>query len=352
MRAASKLRLAPGLVLLLATSGAALRASAQPAPEAARTAAREQAQALLARGNEQARQGNYLEALELFRQAHAAFPSPKIHFNLAETCHELGRVLDALHHYEAFVRDVDRHEMPEQWARARERINKLHGETATLQLQANVVGAVVNVDGKAIGETPLTQAVRLLPGPHTIVVHKPGYERQVIEVTLVAGAAASPRVRLLTEDEAAASRRAYQRLEAQRRVAQERLQREQDDARRKRERTRRALSLSGWITLGTGAALAVLGGSFGLVSRQESAKVENAAAGTPWPDLQPHFDRAAQFRTAAWTAAGMGAALALTGGTLLYLSHRSRERATAAPRLAVAPALGGPAAGLVVRGAF
>jgi hypothetical protein len=82
--------------------------------------------------------------------------------------------------------------------------------------------------------------------------------------------------------------------------------------------------------------------------------VEGAAPGTPWPDLQPHYDRASRFRTAAGTAAGVGAALALTGGTLLYLGSRSRERATGVPRLAVAPALGGSAgpSGLVVLGSF
>ena len=307
---ARMLRLALGLALLLASGPA----HAQGAPDAARAAGREQAQALLARGNEAARQGSYLEALELFRQAYAAFPSPKIHFNLAETCHELGRLVEALDHYEAFVRDVGREEMPEQWARARERINKLQGETATVQLQANVVGALVNVDGKPAGETPLTRPLRLLPGPHTIVVTKAGYERQVVELTLAAGATASPRLKLLTEDEAAASRRAYQQLEASRRATQERLQREQDDARRQRERTRRALELSGWAALGTGVALAIVGGSLGIASRQESSKVEGAAAGTAWTELQPHYHRATQFRTGAWAAAGVGAGLALTGG--------------------------------------
>ncbi len=297
----TRLRLVLGLALLLAVAGPARPAEAQPAGGDASAAARQQAQALLVRGNELARQGSYLEALELFKQAYAAFPSPKIHFNLAETHHELGRVLDALEHYEAFVRDVGRDEMPEQWARARERINKLQGETATVQLQANVVGALVNVDGKTVGETPLTRPLRLLPGPHTIVVTKAGYERQVVELTLVGGGAASPRVKLLTEDEAAASRRAYQQLEERRRATQERLQREQDEAQRKRERTRRAFQASGWTALGTGVALLVVG-----------------------------------------------------GGILLYLGRHGREAAAGTRRLGLAPVLGGGAGpnGLMLRGQF
>jgi tetratricopeptide (TPR) repeat protein len=334
------LRLALGLALLLAAGPV----RAQQAPDAA--GARQEAQSLLARGNEAARQGSYLEALDLFRKAYAAFPSPKIHFNLAETCHELGRLVEAFDHYEAFVRDVGREEMPEQWARARERINKLQGETATVQLQANVVGAQVNVDGRPAGETPLTRPLRLLPGPHTIVVTRAGYERQVVELTLVGGGAASPRVKLLTEDEAAASRRAYQELEARRRVTQERLQREQEDARRKRERTRRALEVSGWTALGTGVALLAVGGGLGIGSRQESTKVDGAAAGTPWTELQGHYDRARSFRDAAWAAAAVGAGIAIAGGTLLYLGRRNREATGSAPRVAVGPT------GLTLSGQF
>src|SRR5262249_29259382 len=88
-------------------------------PEAA---AKQRARALLLEGNTRLDEGLYVDALDKFQRAYDVYPSPKLHFNLAQTYHELGRPVEALRHYELFVRDVKPEEMPDKWALANERI--------------------------------------------------------------------------------------------------------------------------------------------------------------------------------------------------------------------------------------
>jgi tetratricopeptide (TPR) repeat protein len=72
------------LAAALAWCPSASLAQSAPGPE---EAAREQARALLKQGNELLDKGNYLEALQRFEAAYAAFPSPKLLFNIAQDLH-------------------------------------------------------------------------------------------------------------------------------------------------------------------------------------------------------------------------------------------------------------------------
>jgi hypothetical protein len=345
-----------GRALGLALAGAALllagASAAQPAP--AGDPAREQATRLLQRGNTQLDQGLYLEALQSFQEAYRAFPSPKLHYSIAQTQSELGRLLEALHHYELFVRDVKREEMPRQWSIATERIFKLQGTVATLQIQTNLADATVTADGAVVGRTPLAEPLRFLPGAHVVIVAREGYERQIISVTLKAGDALTRRVLLMTEDEAAAKSRVVQAAEEKRRAAQERL-----------HRTRRIVRTSGWTALGTGLALAATGGVFGVLSKRESDKVEGAGATcsgsscvgtrTDWTSVSGHYDRADTYRKVMIGGLAVGGALAVAGGVVLGFSYRGAERqpeTPATPRLSALPLAGPQQLGVLIGGRF
>ncbi|MBI5479403.1 MAG: PEGA domain-containing protein [Deltaproteobacteria bacterium] len=337
-------RLSLAAVIALALLGASRPGSAQTDPT---EPARRQEMLRLAREADGLyRDGYFRDALERFRKAYEAFPNPKLHFALGETCWELGQLVEALRHYEAYGRDVEEREQPHNWQRARERIVKLQAQTATLHVQANLLDAEVSVDGKVVGRTPLREPIRLMPGPHVVVVGKAGYEKQVIELTLKGGEMAARTVKLLTEEEAASGRRVFQQVEGQRRAAQEKLQRSQ-------ALQRKGLRLSGWTALAAGTALLATGGTFGILTQNEKSKVEGAATGTPWSDLQPHAHRFNTYRQLFYYCAGIGAGLAVSGGVLLALGYRrslSVERAPA--RLSALPALGPQHAGLVLAGSF
>jgi len=60
--------------------------------------------------------------------------------------------------------------------------------SGTLRLRVSERGATVTLDGKSLGATPLAGAQRVLQGPHSLVVQKPGFVRWASTVTVGAGA--------------------------------------------------------------------------------------------------------------------------------------------------------------------
>ena len=67
------------------------------------------AQALLREGTQHYQRGEYVDALELFQQAYAAFPSPKLLFNIGQASRELGRSVDAIEAFEEFLHRAVEH---------------------------------------------------------------------------------------------------------------------------------------------------------------------------------------------------------------------------------------------------
>lgn len=59
--------------------------------------------------------------------------------------------------------------------------------TGSLVIQSSTSGATVFVDGDEVGTVPLSQPVKLLPGPHTVKVTKPGHTQYMESVTIRAG---------------------------------------------------------------------------------------------------------------------------------------------------------------------
>ena len=333
-------------------------AVAPAAAPAAGDAAREQATGLLRQGNEALRQGLYLDALKHFQRAYALFPSPKLHFNMGQVYSELGRPLEALDHYERFTAEVKKEDGPEQWNIAYERAFKLRSAIVTVKIQTNVPGALVAVDGQMVGQTPLARPVRLLPGPHAVVVTRKGYERQLLEISLKAGESATRLVKLLTEEEAVANQRLVQRLAEERRAAQERLQRAQEEEQRRRTRTKRTLTAAGWTSLSVGVAALATGGTFAYLAQREAQKVEDARnQGKYWDEVSGAYDRSRTYRVVGYVGLATGGVLAITGGVLLGVAQGGAEKAPAAPPktaglTGVAPAVGPGGAGLVVTGRF
>ncbi|HEY3355261.1 MAG TPA: tetratricopeptide repeat protein [Polyangia bacterium] len=340
-------RLLPAVTLLVLLGGLAPAARAQDATQ------RERAKALLREGNALFESGNYLEALERFKRVHELVPSPRVHYNFGETYFQLGRPVDALRHYELYVQGAP-DDQPVRLGRANQQIARLQGEIASVLLRVSLIGAEVTADGQPAGTTPLIHPIRLRAGPHVLVVTKPGHEPVVLRLTLRAGEVASHLVTLLTEDEAAGRRRGFREVEAERRAAQERLRVAEQAERERRARQRRLLRTTAWATLATAVALGVTSGTCGLLAHREATTIAAAVPGTArWTDLQPHADRFAAFRLAAYVTAGVGAALAVGGAVVLALSYRGDEPAPGRPpRLSARPALGPGGAGLTLGGSF
>ncbi|MCP4447648.1 MAG: PEGA domain-containing protein [Myxococcales bacterium] len=157
---------------------------------------------LLAKGDRYMEQDNpvkgmgaYEEALGLYKQAYEHFNSPKIFFPIARAEHRLGRHMEAMEHYQAMLRGSD-DPKPELVAEVHKAIAEVHKELVALDLIVEQAGAVVSIDGKDIGRTPLDGLHYMTPGEHKYMVTLDGHSPEEGVLDLTPGKVESRRIRL------------------------------------------------------------------------------------------------------------------------------------------------------------
>lgn len=170
------------LLLTLATSSA----SAQEASD----------EDLLRQGVELRSHGRDAEALEVFRRAWERSHSPRAQAQVALAEQALGRWLEAEEHLTAALTATG-----DPWvARTRPVLEQALGvirqHLGRLEVEGNVPGAAVRVDGREVGTLPLRAPVRLRAGDVTLEVSAPGYYPVSRRVTIPPDAAARELVEL------------------------------------------------------------------------------------------------------------------------------------------------------------
>jgi len=144
------------------------------------------AEQLMQRGLELARSGAHDAALASFKEAAGLVPDANLPHKLAaEQLEELGRYLEAIAEYRRYIAIKPD---GKGVADARVRIEKLEQEhVGVLVIACRRAGALVDVDGTAIGTTPLAPIPRLAPSTVSIAISAPGYERHTDTVALTPG---------------------------------------------------------------------------------------------------------------------------------------------------------------------
>jgi hypothetical protein len=127
--------------------------------------------------------GEYAEALGRFEKAYALVPSPKIQFNFGLAYNGLDRPSDAIRAFQSFLEEAG-DAAPANVAKAREYLAKLNRKVGVLELDGDVSGAEVSVDGRSYGAS--TKVV-LDPGPHQLTVDKSGHAPFLSRLTISAG---------------------------------------------------------------------------------------------------------------------------------------------------------------------
>ena len=155
------------------------------------------AEALLAEGNRLFDKKDYPAALVKFQQAHQLHQDPSILVNLGLTLEKLDRLPEAAARFERFLGWAD----PRIHARLvkgiRPKLEGLRKKLGRVTVQCAVTGAVVSVDGKPLGTTPLKHSLYLMPGSHEIAVSAAGH--QPFKETLQARAGALHNVAAVLE---------------------------------------------------------------------------------------------------------------------------------------------------------
>lgn len=130
---------------------------------------------LLKRGKKVKAQDEYLAALAAYKAAHEAFNSPKIYFAIALAEKRLGRYIDALDHFERLLAELD--EVPEKMRSEVERhVNQVKKNLGVIFFRIEPEGASIEIDGKAIGKSPLDRPYYVVPGEHKYLIEHEGYK--------------------------------------------------------------------------------------------------------------------------------------------------------------------------------
>jgi hypothetical protein len=168
---------------------------AQASPSTGDSQNKVQARALLDQGTKLYERGDIAGALEKFQAAYAAFPSPKLMFNIGQANRDLHRHLDALEAFEKFLADAP-DASPEMTTDARKSVSQLQKKLGQIQIDCMTSGAEVSVDGKSVGRTPLPGLIWSTPGNHQITAKHERLVPAVEEVDVRAGSVSTVTLRM------------------------------------------------------------------------------------------------------------------------------------------------------------
>ncbi len=180
----------PSLVLVLL-----IRAAEPGAGPRTDEQTRVRAQKLLDQGSALYDKGDYVEALAKFSQANAVYPSPKLCFNIGQTDRNLGRPVAAMEAFEQVLAHAS--EVPgDVVATARSSVADLERELGQVSIRCDGAGAVISLDGKVIGTSPLPRPEWVTRGQHRLTARKAGHESAHEVFSLAAGSSVVIPIRL------------------------------------------------------------------------------------------------------------------------------------------------------------
>ena len=128
----------------------------------------------LASGDKAARAKDWAKAQADYQAANAATPSADALDGLANAHYQQKHDVDAYVAYESWIKTYGP-TSPAKKRAAEARLQELAGKTGLLGLDTTESGAVISVDDKPSGTTPLAAPLRLAVGPHRVRITKDGF---------------------------------------------------------------------------------------------------------------------------------------------------------------------------------
>lgn len=293
------------------TTAAAALAEPGSAPEqdikAETTSAMETARDRYRKGAAAYNEGRFKDAIDLFLDADKLAPSAALSFNIARAYDKLGDPSGALRWYRDYLRRAESPEDAEQVeamiAGFEQRLVEKGVQQVTVFSEPS--GSTVLIDDRPVGVTPWTGD--LPPGPHRVSARLRGYDDADRDIELPTDHAIDVTLSLspATEPEPIPPGAPPPALESK--PPQSAPTDTSDSG---------SLGTWGWVTLGAGAG--ALGGAivFEIMRRGAESGAENARTQIEFAD---RVDSMESRRTTARVLAGVGGALALTGGVLLAI---------------------------------
>lgn len=307
-----------------------------PSAEASAEARRSEAKAKFQEGVTAFGERRYEDAVRAFQKADAIQPSAALSFNIARAFERLSDTPAALRWYRDYLR---RSPQASNAAEVRARVAELAGKLAQRGVQQLSVlstpeGAAVLIDQQPAGVTPLT--TELTPGLHHVRLRAAGYRDLDADVTLEAR---TPRDLDLTMILSGAANAPGSTRSA---TATPVGAQPGNGGALAQDKPARPFGVLPWVVLGAGGASML--GALGFELGRRSA--ETAAEEAPQRSYREHFDTMESRQTTARVLLGVGGALLIGGGTLLFLNTPK----TAPAQMALGCVDGG--CGLLAQGSF
>jgi tetratricopeptide (TPR) repeat protein len=113
-----------------------------------------------------AREGKYQSALELFQKAYAEDPAPVLLYNIGQVRTRLGDLPGAREALERYLREETK---PAGLERGRAALDEVLARwPGSLRVLGGGTGALVELDGRPVGRTPLVEPLAVEPGRHRL----------------------------------------------------------------------------------------------------------------------------------------------------------------------------------------
>jgi hypothetical protein len=260
---------------------------------------------------------NYPAALDAFEEAYRLDPTPKRLYNIAMCQKALYRYVDSIAAFRQFLKQGGNDITADLRQDAQNAIREMEHLIGKLKLKGAPDGVKVLIDGKEVAETPLAGPILLDPGEHTLEV------TGVLRRELVIKSGSDSEVVVLAPSTDAQTR----------------------------DRTLRKM---GWIGIGTGGAALIAGVITGSLALNLNTGLKDAgcaaSSGCDESKYGADHEKRDDLATTTNVLLGVGGAVAVAGGVLLFLSYRGEQNVES--KIAVSPVAGASMAGFAVNGRF
>jgi hypothetical protein len=127
--------------------------------------------------------GRIREGLDEFRAAYGMSPNPAVLYNIGQALADLGRSTEAIDALERYLRDSGDSIPASRRREVKQQLSDLEGKTALVTVEVDSPGAIVRLDDREIGMSPLPRPVRVDAGAHVFSASREGYtpDRQTLK---------------------------------------------------------------------------------------------------------------------------------------------------------------------------
>ncbi len=286
------------------------------------------------------REGRYKDAIDQFLEANRTYPSASTSFNIAKAYEKLGDDAGALSFFRDYLRRdptaTDRDLISARIGELEDQL-RLHGVQQVTVL-SKPDGATVVLDGRPVGVTPWTSEI--LPGFHNLTLQRSGYadKKQSFELQKHRSLEVSGELHPLSKLAAAGTLSAATNRQPAANNRQPAANNRQPAANNRQPAAEKAsvaknsehsaskstANVLPWLVLGGAGATLGAAGYFELSSRSSEDEARKALTQA---QALGHIHDMQAAQTTARVLVGVGGALAITGGVLLYMQpHESGSK--------------------------